>query len=258
MSYWADIEAAIAAWLQQTSGLPAGKVMWSNQRMAFPVRPYATLKRTSVTDLGPVGGEVVYSVAVEAVTSWAPATDYAVGAERKSDGHVYVCRTAGRSGASAPTGIGSTIQDGTAVWDYARDVDVVTASVTHRFEMVVSVQVYASATVGDAQRTVTSASGERTAADYLNDARIALSLPSTLEAFDAKNIAAISASQVRDLPDDASGTWLSRAQMDVTFSCVKTLREERKTIDRVIGELESTSPGGGKTTIAFDVRIPTA
>ena len=55
-----------------------------------------------------------------AATEWASATAYTLGQYRHNDtDKVYVCTTAGTSaGSGGPTGAGTAISDGTAVWDY--------------------------------------------------------------------------------------------------------------------------------------------
>lgn len=51
--------------------------------------------------------------------AWAISTAYEVGQLRLNGSNVYVCRTAGTSaGAGGPTGTGTSIADGTVVWDY--------------------------------------------------------------------------------------------------------------------------------------------
>ena len=51
--------------------------------------------------------------------AWAPSTAYAVGNTVSNGGNVYRCTTAGTSAASGgPTGTGTGIADGTAVWTY--------------------------------------------------------------------------------------------------------------------------------------------
>ena len=50
---------------------------------------------------------------------WAASTDYAVGQIVSHDtGKLYRCVTSGTSGATGPSGTGTAITDGTAVWDY--------------------------------------------------------------------------------------------------------------------------------------------
>lgn len=52
--------------------------------------------------------------------AWAQSTVYAFGARVSNGGNVYTCVTAGTSNGSGsgPSGTGSGITDGTAVWDY--------------------------------------------------------------------------------------------------------------------------------------------
>ncbi len=260
MSFWADIEGAIAAWLLASTGLPAGHVLWANQRgVALPVRPYATLKRGSLRDLGPVGAEIVTKTVVEVATKWHTNTAYAKNDERRNGFRIYACTKAGTSAAAGggPTGLAASgIVDGAAEWGYRRDVDVTSHMVTGRHEFTVSVQIFTSATVGDAQATVTAVAGERTAADYMHDAKISLSKPSVTDAFNSKSFAAIDAGPIRDLPDDKQGTWISRAQMDVIFSCVKTLADPSTVIDEVQGTLTAKDPDGTSSDVPFDVSLP--
>ncbi len=54
-----------------------------------------------------------------AAPAWAGSTAYSLGAYRTNGAHIYKCVTAGTSAASGgPTGTGSAITDGSAVWDY--------------------------------------------------------------------------------------------------------------------------------------------
>lgn len=56
------------------------------------------------------------------VTAWAATTEYLVDATVRNGSNFYRCTTAGTSaGAGGPTGTGSGITDGTAVWIYAGD-----------------------------------------------------------------------------------------------------------------------------------------
>lgn len=50
--------------------------------------------------------------------AWTASTAVSLGELREDSGSVYVCRTAGTTGSTAPTGTGTGITDGTAVWDY--------------------------------------------------------------------------------------------------------------------------------------------
>lgn len=68
---------------------------------------------------GPVGWICITTGAI-ATTAWVASTAYAVGALVTNDsGKSYVCTTAGTSAASGgPTGTGTSITDGTAVWSF--------------------------------------------------------------------------------------------------------------------------------------------
>jgi hypothetical protein len=48
--------------------------------------------------------------------AWAPSTAYAAGSVVARNGTVYVCTTAGTSGATGPTGTGAGIADNSCVW----------------------------------------------------------------------------------------------------------------------------------------------
>jgi hypothetical protein len=264
-AFWAPIEAAISAWLAGGAGLEVSHVLWANQRVAIPVRPYATLKRGSLRRQGGPGGELGHTTDADAtatVAVWRPSTAYLVGASVINGANVYLCITAGTSGASSPTyagptGTGDHVADGTCFWAWSRPTAAGTRfTVTHRHEFTVSVQVFASATVGDAQGTLTS-TWERTAADYMADASVSLDKPSVLDAFASAGIAAVDVGPIRDLGDDKAGTWMSRAQMDVTFACVKSLTDFATTIDQVTGSIEVADPDGTVDPTAFDFH-PTA
>ncbi len=58
--------------------------------------------------------------------AWAASTAYLLNQQVNNGGNVYRCTTAGTSaGAGGPTGTGSGIADGTAVWTYVGPVDMV-------------------------------------------------------------------------------------------------------------------------------------
>ena len=50
--------------------------------------------------------------------AWTTGVSYTVGQRVNNSGNVYECKTAGVSGATAPTGTGINISDGVCVWDY--------------------------------------------------------------------------------------------------------------------------------------------
>lgn len=241
MAFWAPIEAAIAAWVASATGLPAASCLWANQRQALPCRPYITLKRGSLRDLAGPGGELSHSTDADvsvAIAGWISGRLYTEGAQVVRSGQVYLAAVGGTSGATGPTGTGERITDGTVVWTWQRPAAAGTRFlVTGRFEFTVSVQAFASATAGDAQRTLTS-SWERTAGDYLNDVQLALAKPSVLDTLSAAGLACHGCTAVRDLPDDRAGAWISRSQFDVTFSVVKSLTDFASFIDTVSGQLE--------------------
>lgn len=57
---------------------------------------------------------------------WAASTAYTVGQEVSNGGNIYACTTAGTSAASGgPTGTGTGITDGTAVWSYVGTADMI-------------------------------------------------------------------------------------------------------------------------------------
>lgn len=57
--------------------------------------------------------------------NWAPNTAYALSAKRANGGKIYQCTTAGTSaGSGGPTGTGTGISDGTAVWSYVTTADM--------------------------------------------------------------------------------------------------------------------------------------
>lgn len=56
-------------------------------------------------------------VTISTLAAWVTATPYVVGDLRTNVGNIYVCTTAGTSGAG-PTGTGTAIVDGTCVWRY--------------------------------------------------------------------------------------------------------------------------------------------
>lgn len=63
------------------------------------------------------------------ITAWAPSTGYSVGNRRSNGGNGYQCIKAGTSASSGgPTGTGTSITDGGAIWSYLASVDYVTVA----------------------------------------------------------------------------------------------------------------------------------
>lgn len=62
---------------------------------------------------------LAYSLYGQVITPWTGSTAWTVGKFCSNKGNIYVCTTAGTSGfAVGPLGTGTSITDGTAVWDY--------------------------------------------------------------------------------------------------------------------------------------------
>lgn len=62
---------------------------------------------------------VTYSLRGQVITPWSGSTAWALGSFCSNKGNLYVCITAGTSGfANGPIGTGSSITDGTVVWQY--------------------------------------------------------------------------------------------------------------------------------------------
>jgi hypothetical protein len=59
--------------------------------------------------------------------AWATANAVVAGELRSNAGNVYAARAAGTTGATAPTGTGSNISDGTVAWDWYAPTAVLTA-----------------------------------------------------------------------------------------------------------------------------------
>jgi len=59
---------------------------------------------------------------------WSATTAYTLNTQVNSGGNLYTCTTAGTSGTISPTGTGSGITDGTAVWSYAGIAATATAT----------------------------------------------------------------------------------------------------------------------------------
>lgn len=55
---WATIQTALHAWIVAGTGLAVGRVVWANQAMPQPQRPYVTLRLMA---LAPVGHDGVHS-----------------------------------------------------------------------------------------------------------------------------------------------------------------------------------------------------
>jgi hypothetical protein len=108
-----------------------------------------------------------------------------------------------------------------------------------RREFSVSCQIFAAPAVGAAA-----------AADLMERAKIALSLESTNDAFDAAGIAVVDAGNISDLPESPTNSWSSRAQMDVSFYATSTASERTTFIEKLelVDERTGTAwvvPGDG-------------
>lgn len=90
----------------------------------FPPRDSERWKRADVIRKRvPAAGAVAEMMCItpgaSTATAWAGTTAYALGAWVYNGANVYACTTAGTSaGAGGPTGTGTGIVDGTAVWAY--------------------------------------------------------------------------------------------------------------------------------------------
>jgi len=63
--------------------------------------------------------------------AWQASTPYVLNQQVNNGGKVYICTTAGTSaGSGGPTGTGSGITDGTAVWNYVGAADLVLQNVS--------------------------------------------------------------------------------------------------------------------------------
>ncbi len=199
---WASFESAVHDWLASVTGLDSSHVIWINVRQTIPTRPYATLKRTGMKDLG------------FGLHSIEKSYDFDENAEQGQEISAY---NVGRHG------------------------------------VVISVQFFATPVVGDAQRTVSSAS-ERTALDYAHAAGHSLSVDSIIDGLFAAGIASIDCSDVRDIPEGKDNAWASRAQIDVTFGVCDTLTDKLGYIAEVKGTgTIKDSTGATAATISFDV-----
>lgn len=94
------------------SGMSAGVIYFPAIASTTTSLPYLCVDRAAQSALeGPSGGSQ---------NAWAASTAYTVGVYRKNGATYYRCVTAGTSASSGgPTGTGSSIADGTAVWENA-------------------------------------------------------------------------------------------------------------------------------------------
>lgn len=96
-------------------------------KSALPTRGYFRkgdiCQNTNPTPGGTVGW-VCTTTGNMSNTAWAASTAYTVGQQVNTGGNVYECITAGTSGASAPTGTGTSITDGTVTWTYLNPLAV--------------------------------------------------------------------------------------------------------------------------------------
>jgi lysophospholipase L1-like esterase len=77
------------------------------------------LPKQNVNGVNLVQNPLMLSTISMVQTAWAPNTAYTVGTYVQNGGNVYKCTTAGTSASSGgPSGTGTSITDGTAVWSY--------------------------------------------------------------------------------------------------------------------------------------------
>lgn len=96
--------------------------------LAFTSSTFTTGAAGTVTFARALNTTPVGVVDLGASSSWLPSTSVVVNQMASNGGNLYICTTAGTTAASGgPTGTGTSITDGTAVWSY---VQPGTASVT--------------------------------------------------------------------------------------------------------------------------------
>lgn len=81
--------------------------------------------------------------------AWTASTAYALDDHVNNGGNVYVCTTAGTSaGSGGPTGTGSGITDGTAVWSYVGTVDMTVNNINFAAGQAFTVVTFTRTTAG--------------------------------------------------------------------------------------------------------------
>lgn len=96
--------------------------------LAFAASTFTTVAAGTITFARALSSASVAVTDFGASSAWLPSTAVVVNQMASNGGNVYICTTAGTTAASGgPTGTGSGITDGTAVWTY---VQPGTASVT--------------------------------------------------------------------------------------------------------------------------------
>ena len=124
-------------------------------------------------------------------------------------------------------------------------------TVVSRKSFTVSCIVYSDAVVGDDQETLLGVA-TRTAAEYAEDARTALSLPTVVAALGVAGIASWDSSPIRDIPEQKGNLWLSRAELEVTFGICRTASDSLGYLERVTGTGTFSDPGRADTVVSLD------
>lgn len=122
------VVAMLAVRLAEDYGATAGPVLvrdaqngWSQIQSAFFAVPETRFEGA----LANVGVNVRFALINNPPNNydaWSANTDYAARMYATLDGNLYECVTGGTSGSTGPTGAGSEIADGTAVWCWRRVV----------------------------------------------------------------------------------------------------------------------------------------
>ncbi len=96
---------------------PAGPDPVTEWRRSLRLTPYQAKVVLLQSGLLDTVNTMMASVAVVNGT-WAAETSYTQGQNIVNGTYVYTCMTAGISGITGPTGLGTGISDGTCIWDY--------------------------------------------------------------------------------------------------------------------------------------------
>lgn len=113
------LEAALPAdWMADAANAAAGKLgAWTGNGIAAGNADYYRVVNNAGTVCGIQG---------LAGKPWSATTIYALNEKAVNGGRLYTCTTAGTSAAAGgPAGTGAGIADGTAVWSYVGDCDLI-------------------------------------------------------------------------------------------------------------------------------------
>lgn len=194
---WSTIQSVIAT----AAGVP---MIWKDQNGDQPAMDYGALSLGSFSTVG------IDFVQETSALAWQALTVYAIGDRILNDTgpRTYTCTTAGTSAAATgPTGTGSSIADGSAVWTYVAPGSEVSLSVGGVREVALQLEVFSVEVVEQIAKV--------TALSRLDQIVTLLRLPTAREALAAVGFTPFDPGPVQWVPTIISIGFRGRATCDI-------------------------------------------